>query len=83
MTLVCFVAVVDPSSFCGRVFSPFDRRQVLAAAVTSSNTINFPVVADSALWGAPFDDEPWRTRSRSGREDPTNACLSDIIGIIR
>ena len=30
----------------GNWFSPFNRRQVLAAAVTSLNTINFAVVAD-------------------------------------
>jgi hypothetical protein len=36
---------LTPRTTFGKWFSPFNRRQVLAAALTSLNTINLPVVA--------------------------------------
>ena len=47
MTSMPFWNLTPWTSF-GNWFSPFNRRQVLAAPVTSLNTINFAVIADSA-----------------------------------
>ena len=38
---------LTPWTTFGNWFSPFNRRQVFAAAATSLNTINLAVVADS------------------------------------
>ncbi len=39
---------VTPATTLGNSFSPFSLRQVLAAAMTSLNTISLAVVGDSA-----------------------------------
>ena len=39
---------MTPATTFGNWFSPFSRRQVLAAAITSLNTISLAVVGESA-----------------------------------
>jgi hypothetical protein len=56
----------DPWTNFGNWFSPFNRRQVFAAAVTSLNTMSLAVVADRIPSSAPSDAGRWRTRFRSG-----------------
>src|SRR3974390_844253 len=53
---------LTPWTTFGNWFSPFKRRQVLAAALTSLNTMSLAVVADKApLWRALPKDLPPRS----------------------
>lgn len=62
-----------PAITFGNWFSPFNRRQVFAAAPTSQNAMSLAVFADRELpLFARFGDALWQTRPRQGwtREHP-------------
>ena len=62
---------LTPLTTFGNWFSPFNRRQVFAAAVTSLNTMSFAVLVDRALGRQRFEDAPSRTgRTKSFMEAP-------------
>src|ERR1700674_3494681 len=65
MTSMPFWNLIPWTTF-GNWFSPFNRRHVFAAALTSLNTVSLAVLADRAPWSARFDDAPSQIRSRSG-----------------
>jgi hypothetical protein len=60
-----FWNLIPWTSFRNR-FSPFNRRHVFAAALTSLNTMSLAVFAEELPSSARFGDAPLRTRSRSG-----------------